>query len=60
MQLTGRTDILHPFNWNYVFGLMRFLTADQKQQYVNVCKELRQITSDDATFLPRVITSYKS
>jgi hypothetical protein len=25
-----------------------------------VCKELRQITSDDATFLPRVITSYKS
>jgi hypothetical protein len=31
----------------------RILTADQKQQHVNVCVELLQITSD-ATFLPRV------
>jgi transposase len=34
----------------------RILTADQKQQRVNVCEELRQIASDDATFLSRVIT----
>jgi hypothetical protein len=26
---------------------MRFLTADQKQQCVNVCEELCQIASDD-------------
>jgi hypothetical protein len=31
------------------------LTADQKQQRVNVCIELRQLTSDDET-LSRVIT----
>jgi hypothetical protein len=30
------------------------LTADQKQQHVNVCEELRQIASNDAT-LSRVI-----
>jgi histone-lysine N-methyltransferase SETMAR len=34
----------------------RILTAGQKQQHVNGCKELRQITSDDATFLSRIIT----
>jgi hypothetical protein len=34
----------------------RILTADQKQQHVKVCKELRQITSDNATFLSRDIT----
>ena len=34
----------------------RILTADQKQQHVNVCTELRQLTSDDETFLSRVIT----
>jgi hypothetical protein len=34
---------------------MRFLRADQKQQSVNACKELRQIASDDANFLSRVI-----
>jgi hypothetical protein len=39
---------------------MRFLTADQKQQRVNVCEELRQIASDDAAFLPRVITGDES
>jgi hypothetical protein len=35
---------------------MRFLTADQKQQSVNVCEELRQIASDDTTLLCSVIT----
>jgi outer membrane lipoprotein-sorting protein len=39
---------------------MRFLTADQKQQRVNICEELCQIASDDATFLSIVITGDKS
>jgi hypothetical protein len=34
---------------------MLFLTADEKQQYVNMCEELKQIMSDDATFLSWVI-----
>ena len=34
----------------------RILTADQKQQRVYVCTELRQLASDDGTFLSRVIT----
>jgi len=34
----------------------RVLTADQKQQRVNVCTELRQLVSDDETFLSKVIT----
>jgi len=34
----------------------RILTADQKQQHVNVCTELCQLTSNDAMFLSRVIT----
>jgi len=38
----------------------RNLTADQKQQCVNVCTELRQLTSDDETFLSRVITGDES
>jgi hypothetical protein len=33
---------------------MRFLTANQKQQHVNVRKELRQIASDDANVLFRL------
>jgi histone-lysine N-methyltransferase SETMAR len=33
----------------------RILTADQKQQRVNICKDLCQITSDNATFLSRDI-----
>jgi hypothetical protein len=32
------------------------LTADQKQQHVNVCKELHQIAFGNATLLSRVIT----
>jgi hypothetical protein len=36
-----------------------FLTADQKQQRVNVCKE-RQIASDDTIFLSTVITGDES
>jgi hypothetical protein len=36
------------------------LTADQKQRHVSVCEELRQIASDNATFLSRVITGDKS
>jgi len=34
----------------------RILTADQKQQRINVCTELCQLTSDDETFLSRAIT----
>ena len=37
----------------------RILTADQKQQRVNFCTELRQFTSNDETFLSRVITGDK-
>jgi hypothetical protein len=33
----------------------RILTAGQKQQCVNICEELCQIASNDATFLSRVI-----
>jgi hypothetical protein len=36
--------------------VMRFLTADQKQQHFSVCKELRQIAYNDAASLSRVIT----
>ena len=35
----------------------RILMADQIQQRVSVCTELRQLASDDETFLSRVITS---
>jgi hypothetical protein len=38
----------------------RILTADQKQHVINICEELHQITSDDATFLSRVLTGAKS
>jgi len=38
----------------------RILTADQKQQRVNICAELRQFASDDETFLSRVITGDES
>jgi hypothetical protein len=34
----------------------RILTADQKQQRVNVCTEVRQLASDDEIFLSKVIT----
>jgi hypothetical protein len=54
-QLSGRADFIRPFIWSSASGLMRFLTADQKQQRVTVCEEFRQIASDDATFLSRVI-----
>ena len=37
----------------------RILTADQKQQHVNICTELRQLASDDET-LSRVITDDES
>jgi hypothetical protein len=40
--------------------LPRILTADQKQQHVNVCEEFCQIASDDATVLCRVITGDES
>jgi hypothetical protein len=39
--------------------MMRFLTADQKQRHVNVCEELRQTASDDAT-LSKVISGDES
>jgi len=38
----------------------RILTADQKQQRVNICTELRQLASDDETFLCRIITGDES
>src|SRR5215468_520408 len=38
----------------------RILTADQKQQRVNVCTGLRQLASNDETFLSRVITGDES
>ena len=38
----------------------RILTADQIQQRVSVCTELRQLASDDETFLSRVITGDES
>jgi len=38
----------------------RILTADQKQQHVNVCTELRQLASDFETFLSWVITGDES
>ena len=34
----------------------RILTADQKQQRVNVCTELRELASDDEEILSRIIT----
>jgi hypothetical protein len=54
--LGGRADFLCPFIWSRVSNLMQFLTADQKQQHVNFCKDLYQITSGGGTFLSRVIT----
>ena len=50
------------------FGMQRFaakfvpriLTADQMLQRVIVCTELRQLTSDNETFLSRVITGDES
>jgi hypothetical protein len=39
---------------------MRFVSADKKQQGINVCEEFRQIGSDDATFLSSVITGDES
>ena len=38
----------------------RILTADQKQHRVNVCAELRQLASDDESFLSRFITGDES
>ena len=38
----------------------RILTADQKQQCVNVCTERCQLNYNDETFLPRVITGDQS
>jgi hypothetical protein len=39
---------------------MLFLTADQKQQPINVCEEFLQIASIDTTFLSRVIADDES
>jgi hypothetical protein len=35
---------------------MQFLTAEQKQQHVNVYKDFLHVSADNATFLSRVIT----
>jgi hypothetical protein len=37
-------------------SVIRIMTADQKQQCVNICEEVWQIATDNATFLSRVIT----
>jgi hypothetical protein len=45
-----------------LFGVvyaMRFLTADQNKQHVNVCEELHQIASDNAVLF-RVIIGVES
>jgi len=41
-------------------AVARILTADQKQQRVNVCTELCQLATDDETFLSRAITGDES
>jgi histone-lysine N-methyltransferase SETMAR len=51
---------LHPFICSCVSGLVQLLTAEQKQQSVNICEELCQTTSDDATILSKVITGDES
>jgi len=38
----------------------RILTADQMQQNVSICTQLRQLPSDNETFLSRVITGDES
>jgi len=48
---------MHPVAAKFV---PRILTADQEQQHVNVCTELRQLASDDEMFLSRVITGDES
>jgi len=40
--------------------VLRILTADQLHQRVSVCTELRQLATDDETFLSRVITGDES
>jgi hypothetical protein len=40
-------------------GPKQILTVDQNQQSV-ICDELRQIASDDTTFLSRIITGDES
>jgi hypothetical protein len=48
---------MHRITTNFV---PRLLTADQKQKHGNVYKELHMIASDNATFLPKVMTGDKS
>jgi len=48
---------MHRFATKFV---PRILTADQKQQRVNVCAELSQLASDDEIFLSGVITCDES
>jgi hypothetical protein len=38
----------------------RILTADQKQQHIDISTELHQFASDNETSLPRVITGDES
>jgi hypothetical protein len=49
-QLGGRIDF-YIILLESLSGLMRFMTADQKQQYVNVCEELHQIAFDNAIWV---------
>jgi hypothetical protein len=59
-QVGGNTDFVCPFIWSPVSGLVRFLTADQKQLRVGIYEGLRHIASDNAAFLSSVITGDES
>jgi len=48
---------MHHVTTNFV---PRILTADHKQQHVNICTEICQLASNDETFLSRVITGDES
>jgi hypothetical protein len=58
MQLGGCADSLYPSILNPVCNFR--LLINQKQQRINVCEELRQTASDNATFLFKVITGDES
>jgi hypothetical protein len=60
MHLDGHADFFISFCLESCIWPDVILTADQKQQRVNVCEELRQIAFDNSTFLSRVITDDES
>jgi hypothetical protein len=52
--------IFYAFLFGVVYLALCDFGMDQKQQRVNVCEDPRQIASDDALFLPRVMTGDES